>query len=42
MKMMNLSTDILKDHYGHLASKPFFPEIVSYMQLSPVIAMILE
>lgn len=42
MKMMNLSTDILKDHYGHLASKPFFPEIVEYMQLSPVVALILE
>nr|MDD3719839.1 nucleoside-diphosphate kinase [Candidatus Gracilibacteria bacterium] len=42
MKMMNLSTDLLKDHYGHLASKPFFPEIVEYMQLSPVVALILE
>ncbi len=42
MKMMNLSTDLLKDHYGHLAQKPFFPEIVEYMQLSPVVALVLE
>ncbi len=42
MKMINLSTDLLKDHYWHLASKPFFPEIVAYMQLSPVVALVLE
>lgn len=41
-KMMNLSDAILKDHYSHLADKPFFPEIVKFMQSTPVIAIALE
>ncbi|MDF1815479.1 MAG: nucleoside-diphosphate kinase [Verrucomicrobiales bacterium] len=41
-KMMNLSNEILAEHYSHVADKPFFPEIVSFMQSSPVIAMVLE
>ena len=40
-KMMRLSDAILKDHYSHLADKPFFPEIVKFMQLTPVIALAL-
>ena len=27
-KMMNLDEAILKEHYAHIADKPFFPEIV--------------
>jgi len=42
MKTMQLDETILKEHYAHLASKPFFPEIVSYMTLCPVVALILE
>jgi len=41
-KMMNLSDDILKAHYAHLADKPFFPRIVEFMQSSPVIAQCWE
>ena len=42
MKMMEMTDTIIKDHYGHLASKPFFPEIVAYMTMSPIIALIVE
>ena len=42
MKMMHLSEEILKEHYAHLAEKPFFPEIVDYMTSGPVIGMIVE
>lgn len=42
MKMIRASEDLLKEHYGHLASKPFFPEIVSYMTSGPIVAMIVE
>jgi len=42
MKTMQLDETILKEHYAHLADKPFFPEIVSYMTLCPVVALILE
>ena len=42
MKMMKLSDAILKEHYDHIADKPFFPWISSFMQSSPVIAMAWE
>lgn len=41
-KMISLSSEILKEHYAHVASKPFFPEIEKFMQSSPVIALALE
>jgi nucleoside-diphosphate kinase len=41
-KMMNLSSAILKEHYAHIADKPFYPEVEKFMQSSPVIAMVLE
>jgi nucleoside-diphosphate kinase len=41
-KMMHLSQEILADHYSHVADKPFFPNIVEFMQSSPVIALVLE
>ena len=40
--MIALSDEILAEHYAHVADKPFFPEIVGFMQSSPVIAMVLE
>lgn len=41
-KMMRLSEGILKEHYSHLAHLPFFPEILGFMQSSPVLALALE
>lgn len=41
-KLMELSEDLLRDHYSHLVNFPFFPEIVEFMQSSPVIALALE
>ena len=42
IKMMQLEDDILAGHYSHLADKPFFPEISSFMQLTPVVAICVE
>ena len=42
MKMIELSTELLEEHYSHVADRPFFPEIVNFMQTSPVIALALE
>lgn len=42
MKMMNLNEEILKEHYAHLADKPFFNEIVEYMTSGPVVGMVVE
>ena len=39
VKMMRLSDEILREHYAHLADKPFFPEIQEFMQSSPVVAL---
>ncbi len=35
MKMMYLTDDILKEHYSHIADKPFFPGIADFMKSSP-------
>ena len=42
MKMMNLDEKILREHYAHIADKPFFPGIVEYMTSGPVIGMVVE
>jgi nucleoside-diphosphate kinase len=42
LKMMNLSEAILKEHYAHVADRPFFPDIVKFMQSSPVVALALS
>lgn len=41
LKMLQLSDEILQEHYQHLADKPFFPGIVAAMQKTPVIALAL-
>ncbi len=41
-KMMHLSPEILKDHYAHIADKPFYPDVENFMRSSPVIALVLE
>ena len=41
-KTMQLGEAVLKEHYAHIADKPFFPELVDYMTSGPVLAMIVE
>ncbi len=41
-KMIMLSSSVLKEHYAHVADKPFYPEIENFMSSAPVIAMVLE
>lgn len=41
-KMTTLSDDVLKEHYAHLADKPFFPGIVKFMQSAPVVMTVWE
>ena len=38
MKMIQLTDAVLDDHYSHLRSLPFFPEIKRFMSSTPVIA----
>ena len=39
MKMMQLSDEILREHYAHLVDRPFFPALAASMQTSPVVAL---
>lgn len=41
MKMIQLDDAILKDHYSHIADKPFFPDVAKFMKSEPVIALAL-
>jgi nucleoside-diphosphate kinase len=41
-KMLTLTPKVLKEHYAHVADKPFYPEIEEFMSSAPVIAMVLE
>ena len=42
MKMVQLSQELLKEHYAHIADKPFFPGIASFMSSSPVVVAVVE
>jgi nucleoside-diphosphate kinase len=41
-KMFQFEDALLREHYAHIASKPFFPEVQQFMQRTPVIAVALE
>jgi nucleoside-diphosphate kinase len=42
VKMFKFEHALLREHYAHIASKPFFPEVQEFMQKTPVIALALE
>lgn len=42
IKAMNLNREILKEHYAHVADKPFYPHMEEYMMSGPVWGMIVE
>jgi nucleoside-diphosphate kinase len=42
MKMISLDEAILREHYAHIADKPFYPGVEKFMKSSPVIAMAWE
>ncbi len=41
-KMALLSPAVLREHYAHVADKPFYPEIEKFMHSRPVIMMALQ
>ncbi|MEX2382893.1 MAG: nucleoside-diphosphate kinase [Opitutales bacterium] len=40
-KMQSLTPPLLREHYAHVADKPFYPEIESFMSSRPVIVIVL-
>ncbi len=41
IRMLRFDDALLREHYAHIASKPFFPEVQAFMQRTPVIALAL-
>mgnify|MGYP003844260021 CR=1 FL=1 len=37
--MFRADASLLQEHYAHIASKPFFPEVENFMKSSPLIAL---
>ncbi len=42
MKMMQLTDELLSEHYAHLSGKPFFQQVKDSMRVAPVVALCLE
>ena len=42
MKFMKASPELLKQHYGDLAGKPFFDGLVNFIGSGPVVPMVWE
>ena len=42
IKMMQLDAAILHEHYAHIVHIPSFPQILAFMQSTPVIALVME
>lgn len=42
MKMIQLQSALLREHYAHIADKPFYPEVEKFMSSVPVIAIVVE
>ncbi len=34
-KMIHLSPEVLRDHYAHIADKPFYPDVEAFMSSMP-------
>src|SRR5476649_2610304 len=41
-KMTRLTPQVLREHYAHVADKPFYPEIEAFMRERPVIMVALQ
>ena len=41
-KMTRLLPPVLREHYAHVADKPFYPEIERFMSSRPVVVMALQ
>ena len=42
IKMMQLTPELLAEHYAHITDRPFYPRLVQFMTSTPVIALALE
>lgn len=42
LKMIKISPALAKEHYAHLVSKPFYPDLEKFMTENPVVAVVVE
>lgn len=42
MKMMLITKELARAHYAHIVSKPFYPDLESFITSCPVLVMVLE
>ena len=42
MKMIRMTRELSKDHYAHLVSKPFYPDLEKFMTENPIVAVVIE
>jgi len=42
MKMIQITEDLAKEHYKEHGGKPFFKDLIDYITLAPVVAMVVE
>ena len=38
-RMFSLDASVLAEHYAHIVSKPFYPEVEEFMHSSPILAL---
>ena len=41
-RLIALSDELLREHYAHIADRPFFPEIGEFKSSRPVLTLVLE
>ncbi len=42
IKMMQLTDELLDEHYGHVSDRPFFPRLKEFMKEKPIVALALK
>lgn len=42
MKMLQMGKELSKEHYAHLVSKPFYPDLEKFMTSQPIVAVVIE
>ena len=42
MKMLKMTQELAKEHYSHLVSKPFYPDLEKFMTNDPIVAVCIE
>jgi len=42
LKMLQMSKELAKEHYAHLVSKPFYPDLEKFVTEHPLVAAVVE